>query len=153
LLGGEASGCMGCGGLSPILGICFAEHLDHRWAWSGGRRLALLGGPGAVVAVAGGAVAVGGKQLGSHGRKRERREDEWLRRGATLPIADHTPCVKGPLAPPSVDGPDAAGEEVGAGDEVAGFEGLFDGGLIGLGGGFHGEPLIREGGWVGDGNG
>ncbi len=83
LLGGEAEvGWWGQwrlllrgGGLSPILGICFTEHLDHRWAWSGGRSLALLGGPGAVVAVAGGAVAVGGKQLGSHGwsRVKERR--------------------------------------------------------------------------------
>ena len=59
-------------------------------------------------------------------------------------------CGK-PLA--SVDGPGAAGEEVGAGDEVAVFQGLFDGGLIGLAGGGDGEPFGGEGGFVGDGDG
>jgi hypothetical protein len=39
-----------------------------------------------------------------------------------------------------VDAPGAAGEELGAGDLAASLEGLFDGGLIGLGGGFDGEP-------------
>ena len=62
------------------------------------------------------------------------------------------PMCEGPLAP-LLDVPEAAGEEVGAGDEVAVFQGLFDGGLIGLGGGFHGEPLFRERGFVGDGDG
>jgi hypothetical protein len=60
-----------------------------------------------------------------------------------------TPVAKGPLAP-SVDAPGAAGDQLGAGDELACFEGLFDGGLIGLAGGLEGEPLGGQGVFVGD---
>ena len=59
-----------------------------------------------------------------------------------------TPCMRGlwPLA----DAPGAAGDEVGAGDGVAGFEGFFDGGFVGLAGGLDGEPLRGEGVFVVD---
>jgi hypothetical protein len=46
---------------------------------------------------------------------------------------------------PSVDAPGAAGDELGAGDELASFEGFFDGGLVRLAGGLEGEPLGGDG--------
>ena len=49
---------------------------------------------------------------------------------------------------PLVDAPGAVGNELGAGDEVACFEGFFDGGLVGLAGGLEGEPLGRQGVFV-----
>ena len=65
LLGGEAQSRRL---MAAICGIGLAEHLDHRGPRAGRWRLALLGGP---VAITGGVVvAVGGKQLSSHGRKR-----------------------------------------------------------------------------------
>jgi len=49
---------------------------------------------------------------------------------------------------PLVVAPGAAGDELGAGDEVACFEGFFDGGLVGLTGDFEGEPLGGQGVFV-----
>jgi len=50
----------------------------------------------------------------------------------------------------SVDAPGAAGDELDTGDEVACFEGFLDGGLVGLAGGFVGEPLGGQGVFVVD---
>ena len=44
-----------------------------------------------------------------------------------------------------MDAPGAAGDQLGAGDEVAGLEGLFDGGLVGLACGLEGKPLRGQG--------
>jgi len=49
-----------------------------------------------------------------------------------------------------VDAPGASGDELGAGDEVACFEGFFDGGLVGLADGLVGEPLGGQGVFVVD---
>ena len=46
---------------------------------------------------------------------------------------------------PSVDAPGAAGDQLGAGDELAGFEGLLDGGLVRLADGGEAQPLGIEG--------
>ena len=46
---------------------------------------------------------------------------------------------------PSVDPPGAAGDQLDARDEVAGLEGLFDGGLVGLACGLEGKPLRGQG--------
>ena len=59
------------------------------------------------------------------------------------------PMCEGPLGP-SVDAPGAAGDQLGTVDEMARFEGLFDGGLVGLAGGDDGKPLGGEGVFVGD---
>ena len=66
LLGGEAAGGLGGGGLSAIFGICFSEHLDHRGASGGGW---CPGGLGRAMAVGGwaGAAIGGGKRLAVHG--------------------------------------------------------------------------------------
>jgi len=49
---------------------------------------------------------------------------------------------------PLVDAPGAPGDELDAGDEEAGFEGFFDGDLVGLAGGLEGEPLGGQGVFV-----
>ncbi len=52
--------------------------------------------------------------------------------------------------PRSTDAPGAAGDQLGAGDEVAGLEGFLDGGLVGLACGLESKPLGGEGVFVGD---
>ncbi len=54
------------------------------------------------------------------------------------------PCMRD-LWPPSVDASGAAGDQLGTVDAMARFEGLLDGGLIGLAGGGDGQPLGGEG--------
>jgi hypothetical protein len=59
-------------------------------------------------------------------------------------LLSQDPSCMGPV-PRSTDAPGAAGEELGAGDELAGFEGVLDGGLVWLAGGGEAQPLGIEG--------
>jgi hypothetical protein len=59
-------------------------------------------------------------------------------------LLSQDPICMGPV-PRSTDAPGAAGEELGAGDELAGFEGVLDGGLVWLAGGGEAQPLGNEG--------
>ena len=73
------------------------------------------------------------------------------RKGGRVPgISTGTPGLRGPYGPfglwPSGDAPDAAGEELGTGDLLAGL----DGGLVRFVGGGEGEPLGIELGVLGD---
>jgi hypothetical protein len=61
------------------------------------------------------------------------------------PRLHHRSPTCGRPVPRSTDAPGAAGEELGAGDELAGFEGLLDGGLVRLAGGGEAQPLGIEG--------
>ncbi len=65
---------------------------------------------------------------------------------ARSPAAD--PCARGPW--PLGDAPGAAGEELGAGDLLAGLDRCLDRRLVGFGGGGDCEPLGIELGVLGD---
>ena len=58
-------------------------------------------------------------------------------------LLSQDPSCMGPV-PRSTDAPGAAGEELGAGDELAGLERLFDGGLVRLASGGEAQPLGIE---------
>jgi len=81
-------------------------------------------------------------------RRRSWRWKQWCEEGRGPGCSTGIPCVRG-FWPrglwPSADAPGAAGEELGTFDLPAGFECLFDGGLIGLTGGFDGKPFRIEG--------
>ena len=83
--------------------------------------------------------------MGSDGA---RRGEEWICSKRGPGNTTETPYGRGLW--PLVDAPGAAGDELGAGDEVACFEGFFDGGLVGLASGLEGEPLGGQGFFVVD---
>jgi hypothetical protein len=68
----------------------------------------------------------------------------WFGADHVGPLLQQAHVKGGSAPPPSVDAPGAAGEELGAGDLLAGLDRRFDRGLVGFGGGGDGEPLGIE---------
>ena len=81
--------------------------------------------------------------MGSDEARRGEERIGFRRRGPGC--TTRTPFVRGLWPPPLVDAPGAAGDELGADDFPACFEGFLDGGLVRLAGGGEAQPLGIEG--------